>query len=47
MWNDDFESFLTTRTQNLLELVSQAMGKIPANALSKIDPAQQPNLESA
>lgn len=33
LWRDDFEAFLTTRTQNLLMLVSQAMGKAPTDAV--------------
>ncbi len=27
LWNDDFEAFLQTRTEALLNLVHQAMGK--------------------
>ncbi|NJL23151.1 MAG: hypothetical protein HC895_23705 [Leptolyngbyaceae cyanobacterium SM1_3_5] len=43
LWNDDFDSFLTTRTQSLLKLVMQAMGKPhPPSAVSLESPASPP-----
>lgn len=40
LWENNFEAFLTTRTQNLLRLVSQAMGKAPTDAV--LDRESQP-----
>lgn len=36
LWSDDFEAFLSARTEALLALVNQAMGKAPAGAVSGI-----------
>lgn len=44
MWDDDFEAFLITRTQNLLALVNQAMGKAPVGArleLASLSPIRE------
>ena len=39
LWNDDFDHFLATRTQALLGLLSQAMGKLPPTSVPIESPA--------
>ncbi|MGG6270938.1 GmrSD restriction endonuclease domain-containing protein [Leptolyngbya sp. AN03gr2] len=41
MWNDDFEEFLTQRTQALLTLIEQAMGKAGSAGSPEIDSSLQ------
>jgi hypothetical protein len=37
LWRNDFEMFLMTRTENLLKLVSQAMGKMAAGGFLEME----------